>query len=114
MSETRFVNVVSSPEIDVEERKTIQLLWATPALLSWIDKQSSELNLEFIQLRDKLMLSEKMWQNLEFYIKLQGPLRLFLQKSDGEDFNFHLFAYEYYKSKADSLALVKEGYQNEQ
>ena len=55
-----------------------------------------------------------MWQNLEFYVKLQGPLRLFLQKSDGEDFNFYLVAYEYYKAKADSLALVKEGYQNEQ
>ena len=43
-----------------------------------------------------------MWQNLEFYVKLQGPLRLFLQKSDGEDFNFYL------------VAVVKEAYQNEQ
>ena len=80
LSETSSVNVVCSPEIAVKEKEKIQLFRATPALLSWIDEQSSEVNLVLFRLRDKLVLSEKMWQNLEFPVNLQGPLRLDFSK----------------------------------
>ena len=111
---TRFVNVVYSAEIVVKEKEKIELLWATPALLLWIENQTADIKLEFLRLREKLILSEKMWQNLNFYVKLQRPLRLFVQITDGKDPTLHLIAYEFNKAKIDTLAVVKEAYQNEQ